>query len=361
MALTIQTTPKKDGFRMPAEFESHKSTWLMWPDRTDIYPYGAKAVQKSYVELAAIISKFEQVNVCVSKSQFQNARVKLPENVRVMEMSYDGGWIRDTGPTFLTNDKGTIRGVDWEFNSWGEQGYFPWDQDNLVAQKVLEIENIDRYKCNLVLEGGSLNTDGQGTLLITEESVINPNRNPSLSKFEIEELLTQYLNVKKIIWLEKGIYLDEAGGHIDGLCCFLKPQVIALTWTEDKNDPQYEISRNAYDILSHAKDSKGNKLEIVKMHQPDPCYITKEESAWIDHIEGTAPRNEGDRLPATYINFYFANNSIIFPTFNDKFDKINIEKLKEIYPERQIMPIFSRSILLGGGNIHCMTQQQPKA
>jgi agmatine deiminase len=252
-----------------------------------------------------------------------------------------------------------LRGVDWEFNSWGNTGYTPWDQDNMVARKLLELENIDRYSCALTLEGGSIHTDGQGTLLITEESVINPNRNPLLNKQQIEELLVNYLNIEKIIWLKKGLYLDEAGGHIDGLCCFLGPATVALAWTDDETDPQHNISLAALEILSNSTDAKGRKISVIKVYQPQPCFITAEESASIDRIEGTVSRNTGERLPASYINFYFINNAVLLPTFNDANDQNAINIFSSVFPDRTIIPFDSRDILLGGGNIHCMTQQQP--
>jgi agmatine deiminase len=359
----IKSTPKKDGFRFPGEFEPHSGCWLQWPDRSDIYPFGAKLVQRTYVKLATLISKYEQVTMCVSKAQYQNARMQLPDDIRLVEMSYDGNWLRDTGPSFVVNNSGEIRGIDWEFNAWGglqDGAYFPWDQDNLVAKKIMEIEGIDRYKCNMVLEGGAFHSDGEGTLLITEESIINDNRNPSLTREEIEHNLKEYIGVDKVIWFKRGIYLDEAGGHIDGLCCFIKPGVVALHWTEDKNDPQYEISFEAYQTLLDSTDAKGRKFEIQKIHQPGPLYITKEESEWTDSIEGTVPRDEGDRLPGTYINFYFANDAVIVPTFDDEFDNAAIDTLQKLLPNKKVIPFFSRDILLGGGNIHCMVQQLPK-
>lgn len=359
MADTLNSTPRTDGFWFPAEFERHYQTWLIWPERTDIYPYGAKLVQQSYVELATLISKYEKVTMCVSREQYQNARAKLPKNIRVIEMSSDGGWVRDTGPSFVINGKGNIRGVNWKFNSWGNTGYNPWNLDSLVAEKILEIENIERYSCNLTIEGGAFHCDGAGTLIATEESIINKNRNPDLTKENIEGILKDYLNVEKIIWIKRGLYLDESGGHIDGLCCFLKPGVVALNWTDDRSDPQYERSLEAYEILKSAKNSSGESLEIHKFHQPDPCYITYDEARWIDSVEGTVPRCEGDRLPSTYINFYFINGAVVLPTFQSKYDDLVIRQLKSIYPDKDIIPISSRNILLGGGNIHCMTQQQP--
>lgn len=362
MSHLIQSTPRKDGFRMPAEFEPHTGCWMLWPERPDNWRLGAKPAQKAFAAVASAIARFERVTMGVSAGQFQNARQMLPGQIRVVELSYNDSWMRDCGPTFVTNGE-VIRAVDWDFNAWGglDGGlYFPWDLDDLVARKVAEIEWVDRYKAPLVLEGGSIHVDGQGTLLTTEECLLNPNRNPHLSKSEIENLLMEYLNVEKILWLDKGVYNDETSGHVDNLACFIRPGVVALTWTDDKSDPQYDISADAYERLMRMSDARGRRLEVHKIHQPGPIYITKEESEGVDAVEGTLPREAGDRLAGSYINFYMANGAAIVPVFDDPHDQPALQKLAELMPEREIIPIPAREILLGGGNIHCITQQQPK-
>jgi len=331
---------------------------MLWPERPDNWRLGAKPAQRAFATAAAAIAQFEPVTMGVSRGQFLNARQMLPAHVRVVEMSYDDSWIRDCGPTFVINDKGAVRGVDWDFNAWGGI-YFPWDQDALVARKVLEIERFDRYKADLVLEGGSIHVDGEGTLLVTEECLLNPNRNPQLTKKEIEETLREYLNVEKTVWLGRGVYLDETSGHIDNLCCFVRPGVVALTWTDDRSDPQYETSLDAYDRLRAATDARGRKFEVHKIHQPEPMTITKEESEGIDAVEGTLPRRAGDRLAGSYINFYVANDGIVMPAFDDPHDGAAIETLQRLFPKRRVVDVPAREILLGGGNIHCITQQQP--
>lgn len=362
MSHLIDSTPRKDGFRMPGEFEPHEGCWMLWPERPDNWRLGAKPAQKAFAAVASAIARFEQVTMGVSAAQFQNARHLLPGHIRVVELSCNDSWMRDCGPTFVTNGK-AARVVDWDFNAWGglDGGlYFPWDLDELVARKVAEIERVDRYKAPLVLEGGSIHVDGEGTLLTTEECLLNPNRNPHLSKSEIENLLMEYLNVEKILWLGKGVYNDETSGHVDNLACFIRPGVVALTWTDDKNDPQYDISADAYERLMHITDARGRRLEVHKIHQPGPIYITREESEGVDAIEGTLPRQAGDRLAGSYINFYMANAAAIVPVFDDPHDAPALQALAELMPEREIVPVPAREILLGGGNIHCITQQQPR-
>ncbi len=363
MSKLMDRTPRQDGYRMPGEFETHTQTWMLWPERTDNWRLGAKPAQAVFTAVAKAIAQFEPVTMGVSAGQFLNARFQLPEHVRVVEMSYNDSWIRDCGPTFVINDHSGVRGVDWDFNAWGglEGGlYFPWDQDDLVPQKVLNIERKDRYKAPLVLEGGSIHVDGEGTLMVTEECLLNANRNPQLSREEIENYLKEYLNVEKIIWLGRGVYNDETNGHVDNLCCFLRPSEVALTWTDDQNDPQYEISLDAFQRLSQAIDARGRRLIVHKIHQPDPILITAEESGGVDSVDGTMPRLEGDRMAASYINFLMVNGGAIVPVFNDPHDEIALTKLQELLPERRVVGVYAREILLGGGNIHCITQQQPR-
>jgi agmatine deiminase len=364
MPQTIETTPRKDGFRMPGEFEPQAGCWMLWPERTDNWRLGAKPAQKTFAAIAAAIAEFEPVTMGVSATQFRNARGLLPAQVRVVEMANNDSWMRDCGPTFVVDDRGGVRAVDWDFNAWGGLNgglYFPWDLDDQVAQKVMEIERIDRYKAHdFVLEGGSIHVDGQGTLITTEECLLNPNRNPQLSRGEIESCLQEYLNVEKIIWLGQGVYNDETNGHVDNLCCFIRPGVLALTWTDDRSDPQYEISLDAFQRLSQATDARGRQLELVKIHQPGPLHVTEDESQGVDPIEGSQPREPGLRLAGSYINFYIANGGVIVPIFNDSHDGPALETLRALFPGRKIVGLPAREILLGGGNIHCITQQQPR-
>jgi agmatine deiminase len=239
--------------------------------------------------------------------------------------------------------------------------YFPWDRDDEVAQKVLEVEGADRYRAPFVLEGGAIHVDGQGTCLTTEECLLNPNRNPHLSRQETEDNLRRYLGVTQVIWLGQGVYLDETDGHIDELACFTSPGTVALTWTDDRSDPQYAISKDAFERLKAARDARGRRLEVHKIHQPGPLFMTAEEAAGIDLRAGTRPRLAGDRLPASYINFYLANGCVVMPLYDKRRDNAAMRTLKKLFPSRRVVGVETREILLGGGNIHCITQQVPRA
>jgi agmatine deiminase len=362
MSSLLSTTPANDGFRMPGEFEVHSGCWMIWPERPSNWRWGAKPAQDAFAAVAAAIATGERVTVAASRAQFVNARCSLPDAIRVVEMSSDDAWMRDVGPTFVINDAGEVRGVDWIFNAWGGLGgglYFPWDQDDLVARKVVEIEGADRYRAPLVLEGGAIHVDGEGTLLTTEECLLNPNRNPQLDKGQIEILLHEYLGVTSVIWLGKGVVDDETNGHVDNLCSFVRPGEVALTWTEDKKDPQYEISQDAYERLTGARDAKGRKLKIHKLPQPGPLFRTKEESQGLDLIDSGLARQPGERLAGSYVNFYIGNSTVVMPLLDPKRDRVAANTLKRVFPDRRVIGVQAREILLGGGSIHCITQQVP--
>lgn len=362
MPKLLTSKPRDDGFRMPAEWEPHIGCWMLWPERSDNWRAGAKPAQHAFATVAEAIAQGEPVTVCVSPGQYVIAREVLNPKIRLVEMTSNDSWIRDCGPTFVVNDRGEVRGIDWKFNAWGGLLgglYFPWDQDDLVGEKVIEIERDDRYAPDLILEGGSIDVDGLGTVLATEECLLNPNRNPDKSRAEIEGDLRDYLGVSKILWLEKGVYLDETDGHIDNFCRFVAPSEVILTWTEDRSDPQYAISASAFDRLQGMTDALGRQLTIHKVNQPAPVLITAEEAAGIDHVPGTLPREAGDRMAASYVNFYIANDVVVMPVFDDPNDEPARALLARLFPSRRVLTVPGREILLGGGNVHCITQQEP--
>ncbi len=350
---------------MPAEFERHSGCWLLWPERPDTWRHGAKNAQPAFAEIARAIavSGREAVTVGVSAAQYENARARLDPAVRVVELSSNDAWVRDCGPTVLVDARGRRRAIQWQFNAWGGLNggaYFPWDRDAEVAQKILEIEGIDRYLAPLVLEGGSIHVDGQGTCLTTEECLLNPNRNPHLSRSEIEALLRRFLGVSTVIWLGKGVFGDETSGHIDNLACFTSPGHVVLTWTDDRKDPQYEISQDALRRLRLARDARGRKLEVHRIHQPGLLTMSVAEAAGIDPQPGTRLRSAGDRLSGSYVNFYIANRAVVMPLLDKRRDGAARRVLQRLFPSREVIGVQSREVLLGGGNIHCITQQIPR-
>jgi agmatine deiminase len=362
MTKLLETSPAADGFRMPGEFEPHAGCWMLWPERASNWRLGAKPAQAAFAAVATAIATSESVTVGVSTQQFVHARSMLPDAVRLVELSSNDAWMRDVGPTFVVNKRRELRGVDWIFNAWGGLSgglYFPWDQDELVARKVLEIEGRDRYRAPFVLEGGAIHVDGEGTLLTTEQCLLDPNRNPHLDKGQLEILLHEYLGVTSVVWLGKGVADDETDGHVDNLCCFARPGEVILTWTDDKRDPQYKVSLDAYERLMSSTDARGRRFKVHKLTQAGSLYRTKHEVQDIDVEDGVRPRKAGERLAGSYVNFYLGNTAIVMPLVDAKRDKLAARQLQKIFPERRVIGVQSREILLGGGGIHCITQQVP--
>jgi agmatine deiminase len=389
------TTPLRDGYRFPAEWEPHAGTWMLWPTRVGTWRNKASYGQAAFAEVAKAISEFEPVTVCVPPTAYVTARRQLPPRIKVIEMSQDDAWARDIGPTWIVNDHtGGVRGVDWEFNAWGgeEEGcYSDWSLDQLVKEKMLTLTAQQGYKCPFVVEGGAIHTDGQGTLLTTEECMLNPNRLlPSdiaagiktRTRETMNDAFRTYLGVSKVIWLPNGVFGDkDTNGHIDNIACFVAPGQVVLTWTDDVKDPQHAISSEALRILESSTDARGHKLVVHKLHQPVPQLMQKDEIEGLDQAAiGLAQpagsdsktsligggtdmgRRVGDRMAASYVNFYIANGGIIMPAFGDRVhDALAAQKLASLFPGRRVVQVYSREILLGGGNIHCITQQEPAA
>ena len=348
---------------MPGEFEPHARIWMLWPQRPDTWRLGAKPAQRAWVEVATAISQFEPVTVGVGHEQYENARNLLPAAVRVVELSSNDAWIRDCGPTFLVDDAGGVRLVDWVFNAWGglyDGLYFPWDKDQMVPLKIAEIEGVGRYRAPLVMEGGSFHVDGEGTLITTEECLLSPGRNPELSKEEIEQHLRDYLGLEKVIWLGRGIDPDETTGHVDDVSCFARPGVVITAITEDRDDWRYELLQDNLRRLQQATDARGRRFEIHTLPLPAIMEITEDEAWGIDAAEGTIPRRAGDGTAASYLNFLIVNGGVILPAFDDPHDAAAQAALERIFPERRVVAVPGREIVLGGGNVHCITQQQPR-
>jgi len=238
--------------------------------------------------------------------------------------------------------------------------YYPWDLDNNIPDKICELDDIPIYKSSMVLEGGAITLDGEGTLITTEECLLNINRNPNIDKVSTELYLKKYFNVKKVIWLPKGMYLDETGGHVDNICSFIKPSEVIIPWTDDIDDPQAQISMNIHNLLSNETDAKNRTFKIHKINQPKIQRITHAECQQYSYGHKTIKREPNNRLPASYINLYQNERAIFLPVFGDENDESAIALINNIVPDKEIIPFHSRDLLLGGGNIHCITQQIPE-
>lgn len=363
MRIIRNSFPAADGFFMPAEYEPHEGCIMIFPERADSWQYGGYAARKAFVQVAEAISRSEKVTVCASERQYDNARAMLPEQVRVVEMSSDDAWARDYAPTFVKNSEEEIRGIDWGFNAWGglvDGLYFPWDKDNRMARKLCDLLDRDVYcKRDFILEGGSVHVDGEGTCMVTESCLLSRGRNPELSREAIEQTLKNYLGVSTILWLPCGIYQDETNEHVDNICAFVAPGEVVLAWTEDREDVQYEMSKRCLEYLEQVTDAKGRKIKVHKLPLPKPVCMRAEECEGLDACQDEPARTPGERLAASYVNFYIANGSIVMPGFGDAADERAKKILQKLFPTREVIQIYARDILIGGGNIHCITQQIP--
>ena len=358
-------TPHQDGFYMPGEFEPQDGVILIWPKRPGSWPYEAKEARKVFAGIANKLAETEKVYMLAEPEAENSAREYLDENVKILTIETDDAWARDVGPTFVTNGK-EVRGVNWTFNAWGgtfDGLYQDWKKDDKVAIEFCHQTGYDYYDAApFVLEGGSIHSDGQGTVIVTEACLLSKGRNPHLSKKQIEEKLEQYLGAEKIIWLPHGIYQDETNEHVDNVCAFIKPGEVVLAWTEDESDPQYAMSQEDFKVLESETDARGRKFIVHKMLTPkEHVCITERELAGYVFEEGEDVRETGERLAASYVNFYIGNQVVLVPQFGDEHDRLAVELLQKLFPEREIVPVFAREIIIGGGNIHCITQQIPAA
>ena len=341
-------TPTQANFYMPAEWYQHECCWMQWP--TEFFPINATSSwshfdldkgRLAWANVANAISRFEKLKMIVHPSDSKSALNLLDKNVEILQTPIDDAWCRDTGAIFLLNEKNQLGGVDSDFNCWGYKENF--EQDDKVAKFMINESNAKYFKNDMVLEGGSIHVNGQGTLITTEQCLLHENRNPHLSKDDIENNLKKFFGVTKIIWLKHGT--DEGtNGHIDNVACFSDTGTILAMTCSDKEDTYYDLLSENLEILKTSVDQDNNPLKIVELEMSKKRLIPDDDE------------------PSSYINFYIANDAVIFPIFGDDVADQNAMKIiKSQFPNRQIVCLDGHDILMGGGNIHCITQQQPKA
>lgn len=364
-----KTIPSADGYRLPFEGAAHEATVVLFPFRSDTWREKGVPARKEFLEVIATIAMHEPVIVGIHPRFYKQV---LPlfdgmKNVKPISIRYNDAWARDNMPLFLLNEKTKgMRTVDFRFNAWGGdydglyRNYKDDDRLGSIISKRLKL--LSYYLPTFVLEGGSIITDGEGTLITTEACLLSKGRNPNCSKAEIEETLRDYLGIDKVIWVPHGIYQDETDEHIDNMVAFIKPGEVAMAWTSDETDPQFAFSEATYEVLSKATDALGRKLKIHKINVPSPVlYASRNESKGLkNHSDTLKKRTAGDRLSASYINFYQGKDFVIMPAFGVKEDKEAYKAFVSLFPTKKVHQIYSREILLGGGNIHCITMQIPK-
>lgn len=357
-------SPKAAGYRMPAEYEPHHGTLMVWPTRPGSWPFDGQGAKKAFSQVIKTIAESEQVYLLVDEVHRQEAQSMLGDGITYLDIPTNDAWARDTGPTVLVHENGRALSVDWAFNAWGgsyDGLYQDYEADDQVASRFSQAIGLLVHDAHpFVLEGGAIHSDGEGTIMVTESCLLSPGRNPHLTKDQIEQVLLDSLGAEKVLWLPYGIFNDETNEHVDNVAAFVGPAEIVLAWTDDEADPQYTMSKADLDYLEKQVDAKGRKLTVHKLPIPkNPILVTEEDLPGYVYEAGEEERTAGERLAASYVNFYVSNGAVLVPQFDDEHDAQALELLAQLFPTRKVVGIPARDILLGGGNIHCITQQIP--
>jgi agmatine deiminase len=337
--------PARDGFAMPAEWSPHARTWICWPCRIESWggPEGLLRAKQAVARVARAISTFEPVMIAAKPLDAPEAQLATSGKAEIFEVAIDDSWVRDSGPTFVTAEDGRRGAVQWEFNAWGNK-YHPWTDDAQLASRIARHADVRLYSAPLVCEGGALHTDGQGTMLTTDQCLLNSNRNPHLDRQQVEERLALFTGARRVIWLGEGFSDDETDGHVDNIACFVAPGRVLVGVPSARTHPDFAPVMEAIRILSATRDAEGRKFEIVEVEQP-----LTQRADW-----------RGRPLQASYVNFYLANGGVVMPGFDDRNDEKAREIVAACFPGRDILQIQALDIVEGGGGIHCITQQEPE-
>jgi agmatine deiminase len=336
------TTPREDGFRMPAEWAPHRRCWMAWPCREALWGERMEQARQAYAEVAQAIARFEPVTMIARPDLTASVSLYCGQGISVLPMPHDDSWTRDTGPSFLVDGKGGLAGVEWRFNGWGEASA-DYAQDARMAGRILDHVGCGRYQSTLVLEGGAIHVDGEGTGMVCETSILDSARNPGLGRAEVEAELGARLGLDKVIWLPAGLEDDETRGHVDNIACFVRPGVVLALASDDPKDANHAVLEANLELLRSSTDAQGRGLEVLTVNQPR-----------------RRDRGDGRRLSLSYINFYITNGGIIMPGFADAMDAAAYKTLGAAFPDREVVQVDAADLLHGGGGIHCITQQQPE-
>jgi agmatine deiminase len=345
---SLTVPPAGLGFRMPAEWEKHEATWLAWPHNQNTWP-GKRlgAVEEICLQIIEALLPGEKIHLLVNHQQEEDyalnlirKRIENLKNLFVHQIPTINAWIRDYGPLFLKKGANEKAWCKWRFNAWGNK-YEDHLQDNEVFEKNAELIPFKNFKIDMVLEGGSIEVNGSGTCLTSEQCLLNKNRNPELNRKEIEKNLKENLGLEHVIWVEGGIQGDDTDGHIDDTARFVNATTILAAYEEDPEDENSAILKKNWERLLKTKDQDGKKWNLIKLPMPGKII------------------EEGRRLPASYANFYIGNSAVLIPVYGDEKDEKAVGILKDFFPDRRIVPIPCRDLVFGSGAIHCITQQEP--
>jgi agmatine deiminase len=345
MTTPQRKTPRELGYRMPAEWHAHAATWLAWPKDPETFIERVPQAEAAFLQIIAALAPHESVNLLVDDEETERAvrarcNFEGASNLNFIRLETVDSWIRDYGPNFLINERAGLAYNDWIFNAWGSK-YEELKRDDCVPKQLESFLNVPRFEPGIVLEGGAIDVNGAGCVLTTEQCLLNRNRNPHLTRAEIETYLRDYLNVSKIIWLGEGIVGDDTDGHIDDIARFVDERTIVCAVEEDTADPNYELLQDNLARLRHATDAQDRPFEIITFPMP-----------------GIVEGRDG-RLPASYANFYIANAVVLAPVFGHPNDARAVSILQSLFPTRRVTPIRAEDLVWGMGTIHCLSQQQP--
>ncbi|MBE5950080.1 MAG: agmatine deiminase family protein [Lachnospiraceae bacterium] len=342
--------------RLSGEFEKQRAMVILFPSRTDVWRGECRPIREIMVELANIVAEFQEVIIGVLPELRETLETEyvLDDRVKVVEMQYNDCWARDTVSSVVTGEKPYI--AAFRFNAYGAGLYKPWDDDDELDYVFAKEFGYDVKDSPITLEGGNICSDGNGTLFAVREAIVNDNRNPGMSLEEIEEGLKDILCLEQIVWIERGLLADETGGHIDNIMAFADKTTIVLSWTDDVNNPQYELVREIEAKIKSCSNVDGEKYNIVHLPVPNLYRRTKEDSDSIVTTEDSFPREEGDYVLETYVNFALANGVVVVPQFGNDLDAEAVRILKEVFSDRKVIPLRGREASLGGGGFHCLTK-----
>jgi agmatine deiminase len=338
-------TPASLGYRMPPEWHAHAATWLAWPKDPLTWPDRVPQAEAAFLQIMAAVAPHERVNLLVDDEAVERevrARFTFPhaDNVHFIRLPTVDSWIRDYGPNFVVSEARGLAYNHWVFNAWGNK-YEELKRDSAIPAQLEPLLGVPRFVPGIVLEGGAIDVNGAGVAMTTEQCLLNPNRNPQLTRAEVEQYLRAYLGGEKILWLGEGIVGDDTDGHVDDIARFVAPDVIACALEDDPMDANYALLRDNYERLKRATDARGRPFEIVPLPMPG------------------AVGGRDERLPASYANFYIANGVVVVPVFSHANDARAIETLQRLFPTRLVTPVNALDLVWGMGTIHCLTQQQP--
>jgi agmatine deiminase len=362
VGLIEKALPAQLGFRQPAEWSPHRATWLAWPHNAADWPGKIASIRWVYGEIVRKLAESENVQLIVQGGRAELAARALLEKaganmgrVSFLWFPTDRGWMRDIAPSFVRSESGEVATVEWEFNGWAK--YPNHERDRLVPTAIAGARKMRRFRPErtgmtegderargVVLEGGSIDLDGEGTMLTTEECLLSDvqQRNPTLSRGDLEKLFADYLGVDKVLWLGRGIAGDDTHGHVDDLARFVRPGMVVIASETDERDENYEPLRENVERLQAMTDAAGRKLDVIRLPMPSPLVF------------------DGIRLPASYANFYIGNERVLVPTFNDRHDRAALGILSELFPDREVVGIHAVDLVWGLGTLHCMSHEEPR-